>query len=152
MVMSWKILNTLAYIVGAIFCTSVHSCRVPVQMWESLHVPAFLGWCSRVRPSQVSSRGMLWGDWGPCCWTAAWLSGKLPPERSGESKQHSGGVDCKYSGLWLFGSETRFPKVWRCFFGNWSFGQLHTATAKDLTHKSGRPVTQLGLPIKIIIN
>lgn len=82
------------YTAGVMFCLCFHSCRVPVQTCESLHVPAFLGWCSRVRPSLVSSRGMLWGALGPCCWTAAWLSGRPPLEHSGESTVWWCGVDC----------------------------------------------------------
>lgn len=77
--------STLCVMVGLCF----HSCRVPARTCESLHVPAFLGSCSRARPSQVSSRGMLWGGSGPCCWTAAWQSGRPPQEHLGESPASS---------------------------------------------------------------
>ncbi|MEQ2202442.1 hypothetical protein XENOCAPTIV_031005, partial [Xenoophorus captivus] len=56
---------------------------VPAQIFESLHVPAFLEWCSRARPSPVSSRGTLLDGWAPCCWTAAWPSERQLLGRSG---------------------------------------------------------------------
>lgn len=88
-----------------LWCVCIYSCRVPMQTCESLHVPAFLGWCSRARPSLVSSRGMLWGASGPCCSTAAWQSGRLPQEHSGESVTNSD--CCSLSQTW-----TVLPKRW----------------------------------------
>lgn len=89
------------YIWCNVLCVYSHSCRVPAQMFESLLVPAFPGWCSRARPSQVSSRGTLWGAWGPCCWTRAWMSERRPLGPSGESVQHSG-VDRADRGLVVY--------------------------------------------------
>lgn len=91
-------------------CWFPSSCRVPVQMFGSLHVPAFPGWCSRARPSQVSSRGTLWGAWGPCCWTRAWMSERRPLERSGESVRPTG---CLPEASWGFG----IIPASRCAFG-----------------------------------
>lgn len=119
------------------FCVCFHSCRVPVQMCESLHVPASLGWYSRVRPSQASSRGMLWGALGPCCWTAAWLWGRLPPGHSGESTVYCDVLWTPPTGC-LNQTRTPFFQVSRCF---WEGGppcrrrfvatKLHAAPGRD---------------------
>lgn len=64
------------------------SCRVPVRTCGSLRVPAFRRWCSRLTPSQASCTGTPSGNWGPCCWTAAWQWGRPPLERSGGPWTH----------------------------------------------------------------
>ena len=97
---SWYKFLISIYVFSDMFHTSLYSCRVRVQTCESLGVPASLGWCSRARPSLASSREMLWGAWAPCCWTAAWLSGRRPQEHSGESVVKEVVVQIR-SGPWL---------------------------------------------------